>query len=76
VNYFLSDAATGETASETQAASDFAAIEWFRDWLARHAARDAYLLARDDGVELAHFVRTVADQWYAIARSRCAGAKS
>jgi hypothetical protein len=69
VNYILSNTATSERMGQTEVGGDIAALEWFRDWLAGHADHDSHLLAREDGALVAHFVRTVAGQWYAIGQS-------
>jgi hypothetical protein len=70
MTYFLMRAGTSAEATRIDAASDFAAIELSRDWLVRAGDHEAdYLLARGDGSHLAHFVRTVAGQWYAIGQS-------
>lgn len=73
MNYLLSNAATSAQVARTEAAGEFAALEWSRAWLAQNADHDEYLLARADGTSIAHFVRTIAGQWYAI--SMFSGAK-
>jgi hypothetical protein len=69
MTYFLTQAGTSAEVAKFDAASDFAAIELSRDWLVRDGDHEQdYLLARGDGSQLAHFVRTVAGQWYAIGQ--------
>jgi glycosyltransferase involved in cell wall biosynthesis len=68
----LCNVASRAEVARTEATSDFDAITSFRERLARQADQEEYLVTRSDGAPIAHFIRTVAGQWYAIARAGAA----